>query len=171
MVHSDAIWNDVLEVGTAGKFEIKDAKWWIRTLFKTIFRKLEHLSIFWKQGRKMVHSAAIWNNFYRKLELLKNFESKENKEVAGSEECSSNAYCIYKAELVIQDYLYTKTWQRKQPFMKKSRADVNCKIGCKSLSSVLPFINLYVCIKLNFNPFCTFQRYGQDTHHGPLWKK
>ena len=24
-----------------------------------------------------------------------------------------------KAELVIQHHLYTKTWQRKQPFMKK----------------------------------------------------
>ena len=71
MVHSDAIWNDVLEVGTAGKIEIKDAKWCIRALFKTMFRKLEHLSILWKQGRKMVHFAAIWNNFYRKLELLK----------------------------------------------------------------------------------------------------
>ena len=120
MVHSDAIWNDVLEVGTAEKIEIKDAKWCIRALFKTIFRKLEHLSIFWKQGRKMVHSAAIWNNFYRK------FESNENKEVAGSEECSQNAYCIYKAELVIQDDLYTKTWQRKQPFMKKIKG--RCKL-------------------------------------------
>ena len=26
-----------------------------------------------------------------------------------------------------------------------------------SLSSALPLINIYVCTKFNFNPFCTFQ--------------
>ena len=36
MVHSVAIWNDVLEVGTAKKF--------------------------WKRGRLIAHSSAIWND-------------------------------------------------------------------------------------------------------------
>ena len=42
-------------------------------------------------------------------------------------------------------------------YEKKIRTDVKCKIGLWFLSSVLPFINIYVCTKLNFNPICTFQ--------------
>jgi len=29
------------------------------------------------------------------------------------------------------------------------------------LSSALPLINIYVCTKFNFNPFCTFQDMAQ----------
>ena len=45
MVHSDAIWNDVLEVVTAEK-----KQGCILSLFETIFGKLELLRKFWKQG-------------------------------------------------------------------------------------------------------------------------
>ena len=42
MVNSNAIWNDVLEVGTAEKtFESKDDRWWIITLFGMLSLKLE----------------------------------------------------------------------------------------------------------------------------------
>jgi len=33
------------------------------------------------------------------------------------------------------------------------------------LSSVLPFINIYVCTKFNFNPLCTFQYMAQTVIH------
>jgi len=46
-----------------------------------------------------------------------------NKKIAGREECSSNSICLKKRELVIRHHLYTKTWQRKQPFMKKIKRD------------------------------------------------
>ena len=42
-----------------------------------------------------------------------------NKEIAGSKEWSPKVYCLQKAEVVIKHYLYTKTWQRKPPFMKR----------------------------------------------------
>ena len=38
---------------------------------------------------------------------------------------------------------------------------VKCKIALGSLSSALPLINIYVCTKFNFNPFCTFQDMAQ----------
>ena len=60
MVHSDAIWNNVLGVGIA--FKSKDAKWCILPLLETIFRKLEHLRTFWNLGRCMLHSDSIWND-------------------------------------------------------------------------------------------------------------
>ena len=44
------------------KNEIKDAKRRILTLFESMFWKLELLRKFWKRGRLMVHSAAIWNH-------------------------------------------------------------------------------------------------------------
>ena len=34
---------------------------------------------------------------------------------------------------------------------------VKCKIGLWFLSFALSLINIYVCPKFNFNPFCTFQ--------------
>jgi len=34
---------------------------------------------------------------------------------------------------------------------------VKCKVGLWLLSTALPLINIYVCTKFNFNPFCTFQ--------------
>jgi len=38
MVNSNAIWNDLLEVGTAEKnVESMDDRWWILTLFGTMF--------------------------------------------------------------------------------------------------------------------------------------
>jgi len=33
--------------------------------------------------------------------------------------------------------------------------------GLWFLSSALPLINIYVCTKFNFNPFCTFQDMAQ----------
>jgi len=35
--------------------------------------------------------------------------TRSNKQIAGSDECSPNGYCLYKAEVVIQHHLYTKT--------------------------------------------------------------
>ena len=35
--------------------------------------------------------------------------------------------------------------------------EVKCKIRGWFLSSALPLINIYVCAKFNFNPFCTFK--------------
>jgi len=42
---------------------------------------------------------------------------------------------------------------------------VKCKIGLWFLSSVLPFINIYVCIKFNFNPCGTFQYMTRISNH------
>ena len=42
----------------------------------------------------------------------------KHKEIAGSEECSPNAYSLKNADLVIKHYLYTKTWQWKPTLMK-----------------------------------------------------
>ena len=88
MVHSGAIWNDVLKVGTTEiffkartqndalwcylkrfiwrwncweKFESKEKKWCILMLFETVFWKLELLWKYWKKGNYMVNSGAIWN--------------------------------------------------------------------------------------------------------------
>ena len=36
------------------------------------------------------------------------------------------------------------------------------------MSSVLPLINIYVCTKFNFNPFCTFQDMAR---HASIMKK
>ena len=33
------------------------------------------------------------------------------------------------------------------------------------LSSALPLINIYVCTKFNFNPFCTFQDMARTSNH------
>ena len=37
------------------------------------------------------------------------------------------------------------------------------------LSSVLPFINIYVCTKFNFNPFSTFQDMARISNHYEKW--
>jgi len=42
---------------------------------------------------------------------------------------------------------------------------VKCKIGLWFLSSVLPFINIYVCTKFNLNPFNTFQDIFRISNH------
>ena len=57
---------------------------------------------------------------HKQCQLLYTY-SIENKRIAGSEECSPNANCLYMAELVIKHDLYTNTWQRKPPFMKKNK--------------------------------------------------
>ena len=63
MVHSDAIWNDVLEVGTAETMiKAKTQNWCIVALFETNVRRLEQLRTFWSQGRCMVHSDTIRND-------------------------------------------------------------------------------------------------------------
>ena len=48
MVHSEAIWNDVLEVGTAEKARSQNGTFW-HCLKR---RKLEQLRTFWKQGEQ-----------------------------------------------------------------------------------------------------------------------
>ena len=63
MVHSDTIWNDVLEVGTAETMiKAKTQNWCIVALFETNVRRLEQLRTFWSQGRCMVHSDTIKND-------------------------------------------------------------------------------------------------------------
>jgi len=49
--------------------------------------------------------------------------------------------------------------------MESNKERVNCKIGLWFLSSVFPLINIYVCTKFNFNPFCTFQDMTQTGIH------
>jgi len=56
--------------------------------------------------------------------------------------------------------------------MKKSKdiIYVKCKVGLWFLSSALPLINIYVCTKFNFNPFCTFQDMAQTgIHYKTKW--
>ena len=45
---------------------------------------------------------------------------------------------------------------------------VKCKIGLWFLSSALRLINIYVCIKFNFNPFCTFQDMARTRNHNKI---
>jgi len=47
----------------------------------------------------------------------------------------------------------------------KEITQVKCKIGLWFLSSVLSLINIYVCTKFNFNPFCAFQGMAQIGIH------
>ena len=52
--------------------------------------------------------------------------------------------------------------------MEKKKGETvqgKCKIGLWFLSSILPFINIYVCTKIKFKSL----RYGQDNQ--PLWGK
>jgi len=63
------------------------------------------LSFFFKDAliQSQKNILKIENNkYFQKY----NYHTR-NKEVAGSEECSPKAYCLYKAELVIKHYLYT----------------------------------------------------------------
>ena len=69
-------------------------------------------------------SLLIWHEqLFTVIKILKYCATLINKKIAGSEECSPNGYCLQKAELVIKHYLYTKTWQRKPPLMKKIMRD------------------------------------------------
>ena len=50
--------------------------------------------------------------------------------------------------------------------MKKGDiTQVKCKIGLCVLSSVLPFINIYVYTKFIFNPSSTFQDMARSSKH------
>ena len=49
--------------------------------------------------------------------------------------------------------------------MKIEIIQVKCKLGLCFLSSVFPFINIYVCTKFNFNLFNTFQHMAQTGIH------
>ena len=63
MMHSDAIWNDVLEVGTAVK--MLKAKTQNGAFCRYLKRFLGSWNCWrkkWNQGRCMVHSDAIWND-------------------------------------------------------------------------------------------------------------
>ena len=51
--------------------------------------------------------CCIWNKGLNKV-LKNQLKTTQNKEIAGSKECSPNAYCLLKVELVIKRYLYTK---------------------------------------------------------------
>ena len=42
---------------------------------------------------------------------------------------------------------------------------VKCKIGLWFLSTALPLINIIVCTKFNFNPFCTSQNMDRTSNH------
>ena len=106
---SNAIWNDVLKVGTSEKklkpmwvnsafwrylkrcsrswhcwdffFLIKVAKWCFLTLFQTMTWKLELLIKLWKQGRLKVHFNCIWNN---RLWVWKCWQNVETKTLNGA---------------------------------------------------------------------------------------
>ena len=56
---------------------------------------------------------------------------------------------------------------KKTPFMNKKGeiTQVKCSIELWFLSSVLPFINFYVCTMFNFNPFSTFQDMARVSNH------
>jgi len=56
--------------------------------------------------------------------------------------------------------------------MKKGEIiKVKCKIELWFLSDVLPFINIYVCTKFHFNPFCTFQDMARTGNTYVKWLK
>ena len=48
---------------------------------------------------------------------------------------------------------------------KRGITQVKYKIGLWFLSFVLPFINIYVCTKFNFNPFSTLQDMARTSNH------
>jgi len=60
-----------------------------------------------------------------------------------------------------QTLLVHQDMTKKTTFYEKNKGEiiieVKCKIGLWFLSSAHPPINIYVCTKFNFNPFCIFQ--------------
>ena len=77
-MHSDAIWSDVLEVGTAEKLlKLKTLiARCILTVFETIFWEVELLRKFWNQGRWMLLSYAIDSMFSEVGTAEKRFKTK-----------------------------------------------------------------------------------------------
>ena len=51
-----------VSLSTCSIFENKDTTIFILTLFGTMFLKFELLRKFWKHGRYMLNSNAIWND-------------------------------------------------------------------------------------------------------------
>ena len=100
-VHSNVIWNDVLEVGSAEKrFKARSlynafclnlkrcfgnwnlwGKFWNLSQYERMFWRLELLRNIWKRGRLMLHSSAIWNDVL-KLEQLRKL--KINRSLNGA---------------------------------------------------------------------------------------
>ena len=100
-VHSNVIWNDVLEVGSAEKrFKARSlynafclnlkrcfGNWNLWDFFlnlsqyERMFWRLELLRNIWKRGRLMLHSSAIWNDVL-KLEQLRKL--KINRSLNGA---------------------------------------------------------------------------------------
>jgi len=81
-----------------------------------------------------------------------------------------------EAKNVPQDHIITcnstplvhQDMTKKTTFLWKNLGEiiqVKCKIGLWFLSSVLPFINIYVCTKTNFNPFRSFQDMARISNH------
>ena len=62
---------------------------------------------------------------------------------------------------------------KKTTFYEKNQGEiteVKCKTGLWFLSSALPLINIYVCIKFNFNPFVLFKIWpGTGIHYERNW--
>jgi len=57
---------------------------------------------------------------------------------------------------------------KKTTFYEEKKGEiiqVKCKIGLSFLSSVITFINIYVCTKFNFIPFSTFQDMARISNH------
>ena len=79
MMHSVANRNDVLEAGTCEKIlktmSINSA---FCRIYKTMVWKWELLLTFWKWGRLMLHSSAIWNDVLE----VETAEKIKNKQVA-----------------------------------------------------------------------------------------
>ena len=78
MVHSAAIWNDVLEVGTDEKSLKSKKKWCILMLFETTFSKLELLS----KIENSQLNGAFWRHLKRcfgSLNCLEDVGSKKAK--------------------------------------------------------------------------------------------
>ena len=69
---------------------------------------------------------------------------------------------VYKGRTCNQTLFVHQDMTKKTTFYEKNRrrreiTQVKCYIELWFLSSVLPLINIYVCTKFNFHPFCTFQ--------------
>ena len=67
-----------------------------------------------------------------------------------------------------QTPLVHQDMRKKTTFYENNEGEitqVTCKIGLWFLSYALPLINIYVCTKFIFNPFCTFQDMARTGVH------
>ena len=82
---------------------------------------------------------------------------------------------VYKRQILLSNTTFKLRHDKeKHCLWKLIRRDnqVKCQIGLWFLSSALPLINIYVCTKFNFNPFCTFQDMAQTgIHYEKKWLK